>query len=227
MRSFLLFYLLASLLHSPLLALLVVIAVAYLADARWQGRWFDPRRLFSRQRAIAELRRTVAINEHDAAARNDLGRMLVERGSYGDALPHLERAMQRMSDSAETNYNYGRCLLRMGRDEEGERYIRRALEIHSRHLYGEPQVELARHFLKRDKIAEARRWAEEAVKLNTSSIEGWVLLGRAARELADPAAARKAFTAARDGYRQLPGYLRLPNRRWFVEAQRGLRSVAA
>ena len=225
MRSFFLFYLLASLFHSPLLALFVVIAVAYLADARWQGRWFDPRQLFSRQLAINDLRRTIAINEHDAAARNDLGRMLIERGKYAEALPHLERAIQRMSDSAETNYNYGVCLLRLGRDENGERHIRRALEIHSRHLYGEPQVELARHFLERNKIAEARHWADEAVKLNTSSIEGWVLLGRAARALGDVDAARKAFTSARDGYRQLPGYLRLPNRRWFVEAKRGVRSV--
>ena len=227
MRSFLLFYLLASLFHSPLLALLVVIAVAYLADARWQGRWFDPRQLFSRQRAISDLRRTVAFNEHDAAAHNDLGRLLLEQGNHRAALPHLERAIQRMSDSAETNYTYGVCLLRMGRDEAGEHHIRRALEIHSRHLYGEPQVVLARHFLQRDNLAEARRWAEQAVKLNTSSIEGWVLLGRAARELGDKDAARKAFTSARDGYRQLPGYLRLPNRRWYVEAKRGLRSVGA
>ena len=225
MRTFFLFYLLASILRSPLLAILVLIVIGYLADARWEGRWFDPRQLFSRRHAIADLRRTVANNEHDVAAHNDLGRLLVQQRNYAAALPHLDRAMRRMSESAETNYIYGTCLLGLGRAEEGVRHICRALEIHPRHAYGEPQLVLARHFLATGAIEDARRWTREAVKLNTSSIEGWVLLGRTEQRLGNSQAAREAFTSARDGYRQLPAYLRLPNRRWLIAAKQGLRSV--
>jgi tetratricopeptide (TPR) repeat protein len=224
-RTFFLFYLLAFLLRSPLLALVVLLVLVYAADARWRGRWFDPARLLRRRRAIADLRRAVSINQHDAAAHNDLGRLLMQQGRFADALTHLEYAMRRMADSAETNYSYGACLLRLGRAAEGEPCIRRALEIHPRHLYGEPQTLLARHFLARSDYEQARHWAAEAVRINTSNIEGWVTLGSAERELGRRDAALKAFATARDGYHHLPRYLRLPNRRWLVEAKRGVRSV--
>ena len=173
MRTFFLFFLLSRLLGSPLLALVVLGAMAYLADARWNGRWFLPGRMWQRRQAMADLRRTIERNEHDVGAHSDLGRLLVQQGRYEQAFPHLERAIRRMEESPETNFYYGVSLLHTGRSDEGERRVRRALEINPRFLYGEPQVLLARTHLERD-AEEARRWAEQAVKLNTSSVEGWV-----------------------------------------------------
>jgi tetratricopeptide (TPR) repeat protein len=226
-RTFFLFYLLTWLFRNPLIALVVVAAVVYLADARWRGRWFDPSRLFRNRRAIAELRRTISLNEHNAAAHNDLGRLLALEGKHEQAREHLERAIRRMDDSPETNYYYGLTLLQTGQRQEGERLIRRALEINPRFAYGEPLVTLARVRLEAGDAEDARKSARDAVRLNTSSIEGWVVLARAEQRLGDRDAARKAYESARDAYRHLPAYLHLPNRKWLVAAKRGLRSLRA
>jgi tetratricopeptide (TPR) repeat protein len=226
-RSFFLFIVLSRVLGNPLIALVVVAAVAYAIDARWNGRWFDPRGLFRRRQAIHELRQTIERNEHDAAAHNDLGRILAQQGRYEAALPHLERAIRRMEEAPETNFYYGLCLLNTGRREEGERSIRRSLEINPRFLYGEPQTVLARTRLEHRDADGAQRWAREAVKLNTSSVEGWVLLGRAENDRGDATAARDAFAKAKDAYKHLPAYLHLPNRKWLVAAKRGERQARA
>jgi len=225
-RTFFLFFLLSRLLGSPLLALVVLGAMAYLADARWNGRWFLPGRMWQRRQAMADLRRTIERNEHDVGAHSDLGRLLVQQGRYEQAFPHLERAIRRMEESPETNFYYGVSLLHTGRSDEGERRVRRALEINPRFLYGEPQVLLARTHLERD-AEEARRWAEQAVKLNTSSVEGWVVLAEAEQRRGDEAAAHRAFEQAKNAYRQLPAYLHLPNRKWLVAAKRGARATHA
>ena len=220
MRTFFLFYVLSYLLRNPLLALVIVGVIFYLGEARYRGRWFDPSRLLKRRQAISSLRSTLAVNEHDVGAHSDLGRMLVQEGKLDDALPHLERAIARMEESPETNYYLGLCQLGTGSKKEGQHHIERALEINPRFLYGEPQVVLARHNLAEGRAEESCRWAREAVKLNTSSVEGWVVRGEAEQACGRAAEATAAYQSARDAYRHLPGYLKLPNRKWLAEAKR-------
>ncbi|RMD86271.1 MAG: hypothetical protein D6815_00175 [Candidatus Dadabacteria bacterium] len=226
MRTFFLFYLLSVLLRNPLLALVLVALVLYFGEARARGRYFNPSRLWERRSAISELRRTVAINEHDAAAHNDLGRLLLEAGKVEQARPHLEKAIARMPESAETNFYYGLCLLRCGEEEKGLAHIERALEISPRLRYGDPQLEVARYFAQRGRHEETRQWARRAVAINTSNVEAWVLLGEAAAAAGDFDEARRAFLAAREAFAGLPSYLRFPARRWLARAKRGQRRLA-
>jgi Tfp pilus assembly protein PilF len=226
LRTFFLFYLLNTLLGSPWLALVVVLAFVYLADARIEGRWFDPRRLFRNRQAVAELRRVISLNEHDVSAHNDLGRMLAQKGKFAEALPHMERAVRRMGEAPETHYYLGMCRIETGAIEEGERDVQRALQINPRFAYGDAHLYLARHYLKRGHFDDSRRWARDAVKLNTSNVEAWVVLAEAERNAGDAATARKAYEQAREAHRHLPAYLKFPNRRWLVAAKRGLRATS-
>ena len=196
LRTFFLFYFLTYLLRNPLLALLIAFAVVYLAEARYSGRFFNPGSFYSKRRTIHELERTLTINEHDAAARNDVGRLLVDEGRYAEARDHLARAIQRMDDSAETQYFYGIALVKTGQAQEGIEHVLRALEISPRFLYGEPQLALARCHLEDGDAAQAEKRAGEAVKINTSSVEGWVIRGRARERLGDPTGARDAWSSA-------------------------------
>lgn len=224
MRTFFLFYLLTYLLRNPLLALLIALALVYLAEARYSGRFFNPGSFYSRRRTIHDLERTLAINEHDAAARNDLGRLLVDEGRYADAYDHLARAIQRMDDSAETQYFYGIALMETGQAQEGIKHVLRALEISPRFRYGEPQLALARHHLEQGDAAEAEKRAGEAVKINTSSLEAWVIRGRARERLGDPTGAREAWNSAVETYDGLPRHLKMAARKWRAQARRALRS---
>ncbi|MFP6626280.1 MAG: tetratricopeptide repeat protein [Deltaproteobacteria bacterium] len=225
MRSFFLFYLLSSLLGNPILALVVVGLFFYLGEARWRGRYFNPSKLWGRRQTIAELKRRVDINNHDVGAHNDLGRILATAGRSAEGLGHMQKAIARMDDSAETNYYLGLCLIESGNKEEGGKRVARALEINPRFLYGQPHLLLAQTYLDEERAEAALAEAQRATALNTSSVQGWVLQGRAHLALGDQAGARSDFTQARESFGHLPRYLKLPNRRWKREARRLLRGV--
>lgn len=222
MRTFFLFYLLSSLFHSPLLALLVVGAVIYFSEARYRGRYFNPGSFMNQRNTLRELARSLEINDHDVAAHNDLGRLLADQGKYQEAAEHMAKAIRRMDESPETNYYHGLCLLKTGHAQEGREFIRAALKINPRFLYGTPQVVLARDLLEHGDYDEAVTWAEAAVKLNTSSVEGFVVLGDARARVGDQAGAIEAYKGAIEAYRHLPHYLRLANRRWVKQAKKAL-----
>ena len=225
MRSFFLFYLLSSLFRSPLLALVVVGLIFYFGEARYSGRYFSPAKFVSKKRTITELEQRLVMNEHDMDAHNDIGRLLVDAGRGREALVHLERAIGRMQDSAETSYYYGLCLLETGRRQEGEAQIKRALEINPRFAYGDPHLALARSGLEAGRAHEAAEEAANATRLNTSSVEGWVLLGRARQAAGDDDGTLAAYDSALEAFSCLPRYLRLPNRRHLREAKKARRGV--
>jgi hypothetical protein len=60
------------------------------------------------------------------------------------------------------------------------------------------------------------------VQLNTSSVEGWVLYGRAELDAGNSEAAREAFLKAREAFEGLPHYMKIGQRRWLKQAKRGL-----
>lgn len=227
MRTFFLFYLLTYLLRNPVLALLIVLAVVYLAEARYSGRYFNPAAYYTKRHTIRELERALTVNEHDVGARNDLGRLLCDEGRYAEAREHLAKALQRMADSAETNYFYGVALIETGSAEQGIQHVLTALQISPRFLYGRPQLTLARHYLERGDAAAAETRAGEAVKINTSSVEGWVIRARARQQQGDDTGARQAWSSAVEAFDGLPRYLKTAARSWRKQAHRALRSARA
>ena len=226
MRTFFLFFLLNSLLRNPLLALLAVAAVFYFAEARYRGRYFNPGKVFSKKSTIRELERRIQVNPHDVDARNDLGRLLVDDGRAAEARKQLEAAIGRMSESPETHYYLGLSQIETGSSDKGVGNIEKALEIKPSFLYGEPHVALARHFLGTGDARRAGEQAEAAVRTNTSSVEGWFLLGQARRGLGQNDGARKAYQQAEEAFAQLPKYLRMANRSWRSQARRAAKTLS-
>lgn len=224
MRTFFLFYLLSYLLHNPLLALLIAGAVFYFFEARHSGRYFNPGSFFSTRNTLKDLQKTVEINPHDVSAHNDLGRLLADAGKFGQGLDHMEKAIARMPESPETNYYYGLCLLKEGRQDEALDYMKRALEINPRFLYGVPQVELAKVELAQGNATAAAEWARKAVKLNTSSVEGWLTLARAEKRCGNATEAASAYASATNSYADLPHYLKLASRSFARDAKREAKS---
>lgn len=225
MRTFFLFYIVNFFLRNPLLAIVVVVAIVYMSEARYSGRYFNPTFFVKRRGAIAELEQAVADNDHDVASHNDLGRLLADAGKFDEAAGHMRKAIERMEESAETNFYHGLCLLKTGSPDEGRRFMKQALEINPRYGYAAPQVALARTALESGDHADALNWARDAVKLNTSSVEGWVLVGEAELAGGDAAAAAESFKQAQSAYNDLPHYLKLGEKRWLKEAKRARRNV--
>jgi tetratricopeptide (TPR) repeat protein len=222
-RTFFLFIILNSLLGSPVLAILVILAMAWFAEAQWTGRYFNPASWMKGRSELTDLQHKVAINPHDVGAHNDIGRILVRKGKASQGLEHLRKAIVRMDDSAETQYWLGLALMETGETQEGERHIRQALVIDPRHAYGEPWVQLSRRLLDDSRAEDAAETARQATSINTSSVEGWGLLGRAEKALGNHEAAATAFAQAAETYDHLPRYLRLASRPFAREAKREAR----
>ncbi|HEY5624306.1 MAG TPA: hypothetical protein VIV14_11145, partial [Gammaproteobacteria bacterium] len=85
-----------------------------------------------------------------------------------------------------------------------------------------PQLVLARDAMTQKDHESAKSWARLAVETNTSSVEGWVLYGRAETAAGNIEAAREAFLKAKEAFEGLPRYLKIGERRWLREAKREL-----
>ena len=66
----------------------------------------------------------------------------------------------------------------------------------------------------------AAEWARKAVKLNTSSVEGWLTLARAEKKSGNAGEAAAAYASATNAYGHLPHYLKLASRSFAREAKR-------
>ncbi len=225
MRTFFLFFILNSLFRNPLLALIVVGAIFYFSEARYSGRYFNPLKTITKKGVIRDLLSRVSINPHDVGARNDLGRLLIDEGRAPEAREHLEVAITRMDDSPETHYFLGRALIETGNGDKGVEHIRKALELKPGFLYGEPSVALARYFAELGSHGESSVAATDAVRVNTSSVEGWFRLGEAERELGEKAQAARAYEKAEEAFKHLPSYLRMANRTWRSRARKAAKHL--
>jgi tetratricopeptide (TPR) repeat protein len=214
MRSLLLFSLLTWMTGNPILALVIVALISAAGYGYVTARIFRIPQAINRWLAIRELERTVAANPHDANARADLGRLLVEAGRPARALPHLEAAHARAPEVAETTYYLGAARLRVGNEAGGRSLVEEALARDPRIGYGEPYLRLADFYLDRGRAAEALPHLERFTEMHASSVEGQYKLARAALSTGQPDRARAALDEAVRAYRGAPRFKRREERLW-------------
>jgi tetratricopeptide (TPR) repeat protein len=215
--KFLLFGLLTWITGNPLVALLAVLLLSGAGYGYLSGRLFRIPPAANRWVTIRSLERTVQTNPHDAAARADLGRLLIEAGRPARALPHLEAASARAPEVPETRYYLGAARLRMG-DTDGGRLIQEALATDPRLRYGEPHLTLANYHLDRREPAEALPHLQQFTALHASSVEGRYKLARAFLATGQPARARATLDEAIQVYRGAPSFKRREERVWRLRA---------
>ena len=110
MSRFLLFALLAWITGSPLLALLVVVALT--VGSWWAGSRYAWR-LGQRIRSWGEAgrpRRILALNPHDAKARTDLGVLLVRHGRFAALPQHFHDAKLQVSEPMYPGLSHNRTI---------------------------------------------------------------------------------------------------------------------
>jgi tetratricopeptide (TPR) repeat protein len=225
MRQFFLFAFLTWLTGSPLLAVLVVVALAipgWLAGSRMAVR------LTRRVRAWGEagrLRRALELNPHDAKARVDLACILVRQGKYRAARAEVEPVFTRVEDLPDANYALGLALLYDGVPERGRELIERALAISPKFGYGEPDLRLGDSWTDQKDWDRAAFHYGRATEIFTSSVEAWYKLGQALAAQGKGEDARGALKEALASYRSAPWYRRSDDRPWKRRAARLLRGL--
>ena len=91
------------------------------------------------------LRRAVALAREDAATIVRLGSLMNQQGELDLALELLGEAIEKAPLLADAHSSYGQTLISMGRLDEAETYLRRAMELNAEHL--DARLGLARKLL--------------------------------------------------------------------------------
>jgi tetratricopeptide (TPR) repeat protein len=214
MRSLLLFGLLTWMTGNPILALVIVAIISAAGYGYVTARIFRVPRAINRWLTIRELQRTVRTNPHDANARADLGRLLVEAGQPARALPHLEAAHARAPEVTETTYYLGAARLRLGDEAGGRPLIEEALARDPRIGYGEPHLRLGEFYLDHGRAADALPHLERFIELHASSVEGQYQLARASLATGQADRARTALDEGARAYSGAPRFKRREERLW-------------
>ncbi len=111
MNNFFLWWVLSAITGSPLLALLIVIALWFFLDRFTLGVLPDPFRIFSRLRRQWHWERVLRVNSHDRQARYQLAETLLERGKPAQAMQMLKPNLEAGDDDKNTLFVMARKKL--------------------------------------------------------------------------------------------------------------------
>ncbi len=219
LSRFFIFYIVTLLTGSPLFALLVILGLYLAIDYQFTGVLRRGVQIFRMESEISDLKKEVALNPHNAASLSDLGRLLVMRGKERAALPYLERAYERLSDSEETNYYLGLALLSTRHEARGEKLILNALEKNPKFRYGEPALRLAEYYARAGRTKEAESYFDRFFAIHSSSPEGYYKYGRFLLQIGQPAQAMESFRKAIEVFKLSPSFKKRQDRLWAYKAR--------
>ena len=107
------------------------------------------------------LREVVAAQSELHEVQYSLGLLLAEKKQFEEAAFYLEKAAAGLPDRSRVHYNLGLLLQHLKRDTQAEAALLTALEIDPDNL--DYLYALADHYLKRQKLIQARRIAEQMI----------------------------------------------------------------
>jgi tetratricopeptide (TPR) repeat protein len=212
MTKLLLFTLVTALTGSPLLALLVLLAVWWLGDRVTFRLLPDPFHWGARWRRRGQLRRALELNPSDRRARFELADLLLESGRPQEAVATLRYNVEAGDDDVYTAFLWGAALGRAGQPEPAERALAVARQADPGFRAGELDLELGRQRLARRDLAGAREALERLVELRPGTVEGRWHLARALEGLGDAAGAARRRREAWAEYVALPRFQRRAQR---------------
>ena len=217
MSKILLFFGLTWLLGNPFLAIIVLLIVIYVLERRFIGLSPSLVKPLRRRGSISKWRKQLEMSPHDMSAKSELARLLIESGKHAQARDILRGIEEQMEHSAEYWSDLGACELALGRPEEGEQAMKRALLISPKVKYGQPYLKLAEALAKTEPN-RAIDYLQQFKDVNSSSCEAYYRLGTIYESLGKSAEAAEAYKECRQLYRTLPKYMKRHERKWALRA---------
>lgn len=213
------FWLLSSILRSPVLAFVILVVAYTIADRQFIGVLPDVTKPFRRNARIRSLRAEAERNPHNSAAMQELGLLLVEKGAFEEAADRLASALRRMPENANVRLGLGIALYNLGRYDDAIAEVHEAIRLNPRVGYGLPSVYLLKNQLRIGSVNDSAA-IEALLERITSAGSPEVLYrsGLALLEAGDTVRAKRMFSAALANYRCFPGRLKKMHRRWALAA---------
>ena len=173
------------------------------------------------KRAVALLQKAIELDASLPEAHYQLGRLALERGQAGEALPYLETAAKLTPDQSKVHYLLARACRRLGRGEEARSHLKtfrrkKAAEESRREPDAAPELSetdnelplqdpqalgsILSHYYKQGKGGKARRILAEMSEATSVDPQTRLFYGRIAGEAEDYETAEKLFTSIRTNH---------------------------
>ncbi len=146
--------------------------------------------------AVASFKRALALRPRHAVANRLLGACLQKLGRAGEALGHIQTAIEEEPENAAARNDLGLALIDLNRMDEAAASFRKAIEL-------DPELPKA-HFnlgiyhARLSEFDESAALIEAAVELNPDYVQAWATLGRIYSLRSEPAKAVTALERALD-----------------------------
>lgn len=213
MSKIMLFFLLSWFTGNPIIAIVILLAIVYFVDRRFVGVFPSVTKPFRRARQISKLRQQLIASPFDVSSKRELARLLLERKKYSEAYHLLQEVKEHSESSAEYWSDLGTASIGLGRIDEGEEQILKALDLNERVKYGQPYLQLATAYRVRD-TQKALQYAAKFGDIQSSSCEAYYLLGGLYQSLGHKPEAKQALDEALAVYKSLPKYKKRHERKW-------------
>ena len=118
---------------------------------------------------------TLACTSDNSVAQNGLGNALLLLGRDGEAMAHLQQALQIKPRNAEAHENLGNLLHHMGRDDEAMVHLQQALQIRPR--YVEAHINLGVVLFSMGRLDEAMVHLQQALQIEPNDEKAQYNLG--------------------------------------------------
>jgi predicted Zn-dependent protease len=195
---------------------LLLLAVAVWLLRRWLP---DPVLYVKHAGHVRRLKVEIAENADNVTARRDLAKIWLAKKRPRRAIVLLEAARRRDRDSEELSLLLGKALLIAGRAGEALPLLVASAQRNERHMYGEAYLVAGKALYQLRRFAEAEDALTRYLVINSSSVEGRVLLACTRRELKDSDGARRATREALETFAQVPRFRRRAEWRWYLRAR--------
>lgn len=221
MKSFYLLYFLFYFLTGNFITPLIFIFIIYIIiDKMYFGLLsdliFGP---LKRKKRIKTLLTELELNKTNANSALEAGILYFESKKYKNAIEYLQKAKERIDDSARLFVYSGMAHMELKEYEKGREEIHKALEIDSSVIFGLPYIYLIRYELSKQSVN-----TEEVVKLEESldrfaNTENFYRMGRVYQKSRNQEKAVEMFTFALKDYSYIQKKFRRIHRKWALLAR--------
>lgn len=215
MKSFYLYFLLYFLTGNFIFPLIILFIAYLILDRIYFGLFseyiIEP---IKRRKRIRVLLTELQLNKSNANSALELGRLYFEGKKYRKSIDYLNRAKERIDNSARLHAYMGMAYMELKQYESGREELLKALELDNSVIYGLPYIYLIKFEMGKEQIDKEEVSRLEKGLDKFKNTENFYRLGMIYKKSGEKQKAGEMFSLSLRDYSYVQKKFRRPHRKW-------------